>query len=224
MSNFKKGFGDPEPMQAKSYVQPDVWLQPVFAQNWVISSEGTSGYQCTLCGVYAEKENMLEHVPSNERFQRAGTSPYGVWANPSPGPVAALSGAASGSGIGSNQPGKSFEEISAAGLNVTQGPAWEDENPWKQMTGARSSTQPSMTPVRPQEAAWRPATVESGEVQRLTGLPEDMGLRVPGEARVSLPLIEMARRFPDQGVVVPGSSFWIADSGLQCVRTKTQMG
>ena len=34
----------------------------------------------------------------------------------------------------------------------------------------------------------------------------------------------MALRFPDQGVVVPGSSFWIADSGLQCVRTKSQWG
>jgi hypothetical protein len=51
-----------------------------------------------------------------------------------------------------------------------------------------------------------------------------MGLRVPGEARESLSLIEMALRFPDQGVVVPGSSFWIADSGLQCVRTKSQWG
>jgi hypothetical protein len=125
MSKFKKGFGNPEPMQAKSYVQPDVWLQPVFAHNGVISSEGTSGYQCTLCGVYAEKDGMLEHIRSNEHLQKASTSPFGVWANPSPGPVAALSSAASGSGSDSCQPGRSFEEIKAAGLNVTQGPSWE---------------------------------------------------------------------------------------------------
>ena len=94
MSLFKKGFGEPEPMQAKSYVQPDDWFQPVFAQNRVIRSEGTSGYQCTLCRVYAEQATMLEHVRGEEHLQRASRSPDGVWANPSPGPVAALSGAA----------------------------------------------------------------------------------------------------------------------------------
>jgi hypothetical protein len=61
--------------------------------------------------------------------------------------------------------------------------------------------------------------VESGEVQRLTDLPEALGLPIAPAKDAPLSIVEMALRFPDQGVVVPGSSFWLSDSGLQCIRT-----
>ena len=213
MSNFKLGFGNPEPMEAKRYSHPDVWFQPIFAENGVIRSEGTSGYQCTFCEVYAEKDGMLEHVRSNEHLQKAGTSQQGVWANSSAEPIAALSGATSDPGSSSGEPGRSWDAIKAEGLNASH----EPYDPW---TGAGSSTQSSSMPTRPPDTAWAPVTIESGQVQSLTNVSEgNMGLQVPGEAKDTMSLIEMALRFPDQGVVVPGSSFWISDSGLECVRT-----
>jgi hypothetical protein len=39
-----------------------------------------------------------------------------------------------------------------------------------------------------------------------------------------LSLLEMAIKYPDQGVVIPGSSLWVSDSGLQCVKTKSWNG
>ena len=49
-------------------------------------------------------------------------------------------------------------------------------------------------------------------------------MRVPDLEPKRLTYEEMALRFPDQGVVVIGSSCFIADSGLACRRTHTQYG
>ncbi len=99
---------------------------------------------------------------------------------------------------------------------------WDEDHPWGHLTGAGSSAQPSVTPARQQEKSWQPITVESGEVQRLTDLPEALGLPIVPAKDAPLSIVEMALRFPDQGVVVPGSSFWISDSGLQCIRTRSK--
>mgnify|MGYP000075710182 CR=1 FL=1 len=84
----------------------------------MVPAEGNSGYQCNLCGFYADKETMFEHIRSAEHLQRASKSPDGVWANPSQKPIVAPSGAASGSS--SSQSGPSWAEIEAAGLNVVR--------------------------------------------------------------------------------------------------------
>jgi hypothetical protein len=56
-------------------------------------------------------------------------------------------------------------------------------------------------------------------------MPDAMRLaQAPTTGAAKLTIVDMALQFPDQGVVVPGSSFFLADSGLACVRTISQWG
>jgi len=201
-SLFTKGFGEPEPLQALSYVQPEVWIPQVFEQNKVVHSEGTSGYKCKLCDFYADKTTMLEHVRDAEHLQKASKSPDGIWADPSQGPIAVPSGTASGSSASQSWP--SWAEIAAAELNVVREKTWDEGHPWGNLTGARSSAHSSVTPTRQQEKPWQPTTVESGEVQKLTDLPGATRLPIMPAEDAPLSIIEMALRFPDQGLVIRG--------------------
>ena len=200
-SLFTKGFGEPEPLQALSYVQPEVWIPQVFEQNKVVPSEETSGCKCKLRDCYADKTTMLEHVRDAEHLQKASKSPDGIWADSSQGPIAVPSGTASRSSA--SQSGPSWAEIAAAELNVFRETTWDEDHPWGHLTEARSSAQSSVTPTRQQEKPWQPTTMESGEVQKLTDLPEATRFPIMPAKDAPLSIIEMALRFPDQVVVVP---------------------
>ena len=161
---------------------------------------------------------MLEHVLEKEHLHRASKSPDGIWADPSQSTTAVPSGAASGSST--TQPWPNWSDVAAIDTLVAQ-----ETHPWGHMVSAGSAAQPSLTPTRPLAQTWQPTTVDSGLVQKLTDMPEAMRLtQVPTTGAAELALVDIALQFPDQGVVVPGSSFFLADSGLACIQTISRWG
>ena len=204
-SLFKIGFGVPEPQGVKSepvirYAQREIWTPTVFEHNKVVPHGENSGYRCLLCYFDADKNTMMEHVLEKEHLHRASKSPDGIWADPSQSTTAVPSGAASGSST--TQPWPNWSDVAAIETLVAQ-----ETHPWGHMVSAGSAAQPSMTPTRPQAQTWQPTTVDSGLVQKLTDMPEAMRLaQAPTIGAAKLTIVDMALQFPDQGVVIPGSS------------------
>jgi hypothetical protein len=194
-----------------SYFAPTRWMLGMFKQHQVVPAKTDAGFYCTLCGVYAvDYSSTVEHCRSNEHLTRISARPSGIWGEPGEGSSAASSGQAMGSS--SWEPSRSSTSFQAA----------DKDNLFGSMVLNTSLTKPAGLYENYDREADEAARVEEKKVQVLTAIPGIMQSPVQDEEELSL--IEMAMSHPDRGVVLRGTSFWIADSGLTCVQTMSQHG
>ncbi len=113
-----------------------------------------------------------------------------------------------------------------------------ETNPWTSMQTGLSALASRTGRAWPAAQSWAPASASPAEqvvpeeqkdkndVQELLNLPEAMMLaKIPEQMTTErLSYQEMALRYPDQAVVILGSSLWLADSALACIRTASQWG
>jgi hypothetical protein len=213
-SRWKKGFGQAdaqaeEPERVR-YAKPDQWIPRVFEANNIVFIGVNWGWRCVCCTFDADQAQMLKHITEADHLRLASKSDVGVWANQSVNTTVEPSGSASSSSVALAQPWPDYSDVAAMDELAAK-----EMHPWSDLLGKGS------TPV----TTWQPASVKSGLVQELTTLPEAMRLaQTPTSGASKLTYEQMAIQFPEQGVVVPGSSFILADSSMTCIRTLSKWG